>query len=148
MKTVIINGLAWDTRNLRRSNSNYHKFNNAQKLAKKSNKRLPSTREWRQLLALGHTFDKKKKGIWLGHDHELKSKSIRSIFLPAAGYLHINSTLNLVSQYGYYWSAAHAGSYGRYMYFYSIHVNSEVISHHAYGFSVRCVQDIPSINIY
>lgn len=69
--------------------------------------RIPSREEWEKMLELGHTWDKDKKGIWIGKNHSGKEETNYSTFLPAAGYLHYNdSSLNNCGGYGYYMSTS------------------------------------------
>jgi uncharacterized protein (TIGR02145 family) len=139
---VTINGLCWDTENLSIKGKELFNHEEALKQAASAGKRLPTKREWESLCALGSTRDEEKEGRWFGSDHELKSDSKESIFLPAAGLRTDNGTLYFVGDYGYYWNSTSGSGYAFYLYFHS-GIGIPGVSHYraAYGFSVRCIAE-------
>ncbi|MDR3327352.1 MAG: hypothetical protein LBT04_04395, partial [Prevotellaceae bacterium] len=82
MKTkdyIEINGLKWDKENLVIDNKELFTHEEALELAKSLNKRLPSLKEFKELIKTGSTYDKEKKGKWFGSDSNLLEKSEKSI---------------------------------------------------------------------
>ena len=64
--------------------------------------------------------------------------------LPLAGNRsRIGAALNDRGSYGYYWSSSPSGSNALYLLFYSGGVHPASVNGRAYGFSVRCVKDLP-----
>ena len=60
------------------------------------------------------------------------------VFLPAAGYRRLGTSVNNVGSYGYYWSSTYNGSNDAYyLLFYSGIVNPQYYNYRYYGFSVR-----------
>jgi uncharacterized protein (TIGR02145 family) len=144
---VVINGLKWDRENTVIEGQEHLNHYEAHEIAQTNDKRLPTKEEFEALIALGGTWDDDRQGQWFGNDHELKSDSKESIFLPAAGYrLSSDDTLNYRNIYGRYWSAIKYGNIG------ACHLNFYCCDRDAYmtnanrshGFSVRCVADINS----
>jgi uncharacterized protein (TIGR02145 family) len=140
---VVINGLRWDRENLSIEDKEHFNHEEALPAAASVGKRLPTHEEWVALIVLGSTWDDEKKGRWFGADHELKSDSKESIFLPAAGYRIVsNGPLYCRGSNGYYWSARKR----RYAYAYDLSFGSSGAGaddyyHRSLGFSVRLVKD-------
>jgi len=65
-----------------------------------------------------------------------------SMFLPAAGIRDSSGSVGNVGDYGYYWSSNTNGVNGRYLYFGDGGFSAAYSSTRAYGFSVRCVQEL------
>ena len=142
MKTIILNGLEWDTENLEVNGKTYFTYEEAKAEAERLGKRLPTKNEFEELLKLPHIFDQEKHGMWFAED-QIDLKSDKLLFLPAAGYRNnSSSTMNLVGQYGFYWSATHGGTtYAYYLYFIGA-LQGMTNGNRSNGFSVRCVSDI------
>lgn len=66
----------------------------------------------------------------------------QTIWYPAAGYrYHLDGSLSIVVNYGYYWSATPLGSSASSLYFFdSGDVYPSNDDYRAYGYSVRCLQ--------
>ena len=142
MNTVKINGLLWDKENTIICGIEHFTQYQAEIAAKELGKRLPTKEEWEALFALGYIWDRKKNGIWVGIDHQLKEKSEQSIFLPAFGYLD-SSTGALCNRggSGYYWSSAQYRSSTAYYVGVNSGGQSTGSTGNSYGFSVRCVAE-------
>ncbi|MDR3326925.1 MAG: hypothetical protein LBT04_02135 [Prevotellaceae bacterium] len=141
MKDYIeINGLKWDKENLVIDDKELFTHDEALKLAKSLNKRLPSFKEFKELIETGSTYDKRKTGRWFGSDSNLLSKSKQSIFLPAAGERLCKDSIEYSKGYlGYYWSSKINYPYARYMYFSSSNVLAYYRNNRANGMSVRLI---------
>lgn len=147
-QSIELCGLLWDTENLsiggyEKNGHHYYTWDEAMEAARSVGKRLPTQYEWEALYDLGSTWDDERKGPWFGGNHDSDHKG--SLFLPAAGWIDIYSgELRSTRLYGYYWSSSpyYGGDgYAGYLYFYSGSVGPLYDSSHAYGFSVRCVQN-------
>lgn len=147
-QSIELCGLLWDTENLtiggyKKDGHHYYTWQEAMDAAKAVGKRLPTWQELKALCDLGSTWDDERKGRWFGGNHNSDHKG--SLFLPAAGLRDYNSgELANTSSSGYYWSSSpyYGGDgYAGYLYFYSGSVGPLYDSSHAYGFSVRCVQN-------
>lgn len=147
-QSIELCGLLWDTENLaiggyEKDGHHYYTWQEAMDAAKSVGKRLPTWQEWEALCDLGSTWDDELKGRWFGGNHNSDHKG--SLFLPAAGQRDSNSgELASASSNGYYWSSSpyyggnsNAGN----LYFSSGNVYPLDNNSHAYGFSVRCVQN-------
>jgi uncharacterized protein (TIGR02145 family) len=141
-KHIVINGLKWDKSNLSIDGKEHFTHEEALAAAASLGKRLPTQDEWQALIALGSAWDDEKQGRRFGADHELKSDSKESIFLPAAGFrYHDDGALYLRDYGGYYWSARErSGADAYYMYFYSSGTNMDY-TYRSLSFSVRCVSE-------
>jgi uncharacterized protein (TIGR02145 family) len=139
---VTINGLQWDTENLSIKGKEHFNHEEALAAAASLGKRLPTPEEWDALIDSGSTWDDEKQGRWFGSDHELKSDSKESIFLPAAGFRYgSNGTLDCRGYYGHYWSACKYSVQIAYsMRFYSSGAGMDDY-YRSLGFSVRLVKD-------
>jgi uncharacterized protein (TIGR02145 family) len=141
---VTINGLKWNRENLSIDGKEHFTHEEALTAAASVGKRLPTPDEWEALLAPGSTWDEEKNGHWFGADHELKSDSKESIFLPAAGYRSLsNGSLNYRGYNGYYWSARrYSGTNAYYIYFSSSSGTGMNDTYRSHGLSVRLVSDL------
>ena len=146
MKTVVINGLKWDTENLVSNEKTHFRHEEALKLAEDCGKRLPTKNEFEELLRLPHAWDDSKRGIWFA-EHWEDLMSDRSLFLPAAGGRYLGrTTLYGVGMDGNYWSATPNDTTSAcYMYLYSSNIYM-YNNYRNYGFSVRCVSNIKQNN--
>ena len=142
MKTIILNGLEWDTENLVIDGKTHFTYEEAKAEAARLGKRLPTKYEFDALLQLHHVFDKEKHGMWFAKN-QADLKSDKSLFLPAAGYRNnSSSTMYLVGTNGYYWSATPYGTRSAYyLSFYSANVASYGSGRNN-GFTVRCVTNL------
>ena len=110
--------------------------------------RLPTKEEHKALAALGSTWvDRGPWGLpgrWFGGNHATDHDG--SVFFEASGNrLSGSGGLTNVGANGYAWSSSPAGAtsvYGSFLVFFSSDVHPEGSGHRAYGFPVRCVQDI------
>ena len=118
MNTIVLKGIAWDTENLEINRKTHFMYGKALHFAENSGKRLPTKEEFEELLKLPHEWDDDKHGMWFV-EREEDLKTVKSLFLPAAGN-HSNGTMYNVGKYGYYWAQtpAHA-TYACCLYFYS-----------------------------
>jgi uncharacterized protein (TIGR02145 family) len=99
-------------------------------------------KEFKELIKTGSTYDKEKKGKWFGSDSNLLEKSEKSIFMPAAGgRIYSDCSVYGTGNYGYYWSSAVNGDYGRSMDFNSSGVGAGYYTNRTFGMSVRCVAE-------
>ncbi|WP_071146134.1 fibrobacter succinogenes major paralogous domain-containing protein [Bacteroides ihuae] len=134
MSQIELNGLLWDTENLKDENGNdlYCTFEAANETAKYLGRRLPTKEEFEALVNLPHVWEAGKKGMLFGE-----------LFLPARGYRYFNTdAFAYVDTNGCYWSASPNSTGGYYLGFNSYgNVHPANSSYHAYGFTVRCVQD-------
>jgi uncharacterized protein (TIGR02145 family) len=142
MKDYIeINGLKWDKENLVIDNKELFTHDEALKLAKSLNKRLPSLKEFKELIKTGTTYDKVKKGRWFGSDSNLLSKSKQSIFLPAAGERdYYDGSVYRTGYNADYWSSTLNAYLGRTMYFDSRLVFESKYNSPADSMSVRLIK--------
>ncbi|MDR3326927.1 MAG: fibrobacter succinogenes major paralogous domain-containing protein, partial [Prevotellaceae bacterium] len=135
-------GLKWDKENLVIDDKELFTHDEALKLAKSLNKRLPSLKEFKELIDTGTTYDKVKRGRWFGLDSNLLEKSEKSIFMPAAGERnYYDGSVYYTGDYGYYWSSTVDGDYGRGVDFDSSYVSADNYFYRANGMSVRCVAE-------
>jgi hypothetical protein len=140
---VVINGLKWDRENLSIDGKEHFDHEEALPAAASVSKRLPTEAECMALIVLGSTWDDEKKGRWFGSDHELKSDSKESIFLPAAGYRSIsNGSLDCRGYYGYYWSTRKLSDTDAYYMYFSGSGTDMNYESRSFGFSVRLVSDL------
>jgi uncharacterized protein (TIGR02145 family) len=103
--------------------------------------RIPSKEEWEKMLEPGSTWDKEKKGIWIGKNHSLKQETAFSTFLPASGHrYHGNGFLYGQGSSGIYWSTGVRGADAYYSYFDSDGVNPAYSNVRVNGFSLRCIK--------
>ena len=147
---LVLNGLKWDTENLAVggtviNGNHYYTFDEAQEAAKSVGKRCPISDDYKELFALGYTWDDENKGYWVAGNHDTDHKG--SLFFPAAGYrVGDVGRLNFASSNGYYWSSSPLGSYpergGNLGFSSSGTVNPQYYSSRAFGFSVRCVSEL------
>ena len=142
MKTIILNGLEWDTENLVIDGKTHFTYEEAKAEAARLGKRLPTKYEFDALLQLHHVFDKEKHGMWFAKN-QADLKSDKSLFLPAAGYRSGGSTsMYNVGTYGFYWSATPNGTtYAYFLDFNSTNASTDS-SYRNYGFTVRCVTNL------
>ncbi len=147
-QSIELCGLLWDTENLaiggyEKDGHHYYTWHEAMEAARSVGKRLPTKAELKALYDLGSTWDDKRKGRWFGGNHNSDHKG--SLFLPAAGLRsNFSGELAYASSYGYYWSSSlnyGGNNYAGNLYFNSGYVNPLNNNLHAYGFSVRCVQN-------
>lgn len=140
-KGIELCGLLWDEENLVIDGKEHFTFDEAQEVAAKVGKRLPTPEEWKQLCALGSTWDDERKGRWFGGNHDTDHEG--SLFLPAAGYRNYSSgALSNVTTAGYYWAAVpYSATNGRYLFFNSSLVYPLGNGNRAYGFCVRPVRE-------
>lgn len=141
MKTIVLNGIGWDTENLAIEGKTHFTYKEALQIAKDSGKRLPTKKEFEELLKLPHLWDDDRHGMWFAErEEDLKTEG--SLFLPAMGFsLNDSTTIYDVGTYGGYWSATPNGTDGAYyVVFYSTFV-STYYSHRYFGFAVRCVSE-------
>ena len=143
MRTIELNGLLWDTENLKIGDKNYFTYEEAKIEAAKSGKRLPTKEEFDSLLKLPHEFDLNKRGMWFAKNQS-DLKSDKSLFLPASGFTYFKlNSIKRISDNGYYWSDTlykHTEAYGLSF----SKLNSAVVCMYVqnYIFTVRCVSDI------
>lgn len=138
-KTVVLNGLTWDTENLAIEGKTHFMYKEALQIANDSGKRLPTKKEFEELLKLPHVFDGDKRGMWFAEKAD-DLKTERSLFLPAAGYRYGSSeTIFDFCRFCYYWSATPVGTtYAYHLYF--IDDNAGMAkSNQSNGLTVRCV---------
>lgn len=134
---VEINGVLWDTENLEIDGKTHFTYDEALKASASVGKRLPTEKEYKSLLALGWEWSETNKGIWIAKD---------KLFLPAAGYRHDSSGAGYNrGSSGYYWSGEVDGARSSNLYF---NASSTGVGPNgrAYGFAVRCVQDVKKNN--
>ena len=70
MKTIVLNGISWDTENLEVNGETHFTYEEAKIEATKLGKRLPTKREFSKLLKLPHSWDNLKKGMWFAEREE------------------------------------------------------------------------------
>ena len=142
MRTIELNGMLWDTENLKVDGKTHFTYEDAKAEADKRDKRLPTKNEFEALLQLPRVFDYEKRGMWFAKNQE-DLKSDKSLFLPAAGYRDDGSTtMYNVGTYGDYWTATPDGTTDAYdLYFGKTYISTSNGLRN-YGFSVRCVSDI------
>jgi hypothetical protein len=137
---VLINDVKWDRDNTVIDGKTHFNFLEALGVAQLAGKRLPTEKELEDLIALGSTWDDKRKGRWIGRDHQLKEKSKQSVFFGAAG-RRWDGALLYTGTLGYYWSSTPSGTGNARR----LNVGSggaNVYSNtRAHGFSVRGVAD-------
>lgn len=135
-------GLLWDEENLVIDGQEHFTFDEAQEVAAKVGKRLPTPEEWEQLCALGSTWDDEHKGRWFGGNHDTDHEG--SLFLPAAGGRgYLSNPLYSVSEFGRYWAAVpNSAARRRYLGFSASGVYPLNSIYRAYGFCVRLVRDV------
>jgi hypothetical protein len=142
---VVINGLKWDTENTIDDDNEHFNFYEALGIAQISGKRLPTKEEFEALIALGSTWDDEFKGRWFGHDHELKLKSVQSVFFPAAGYQprRVVGVLSNKKICGYYRSSStDSRADASALVFNSGMILPADSSYRSNGLSVRCVSEL------
>lgn len=142
MKTIELNGLAWDIENLEVNGNSYFTYEKANEEASKRRKRLPTKEELDSLLELPHIWDKDRKGIWIAEDI-VDLKSDKALFLSAAGYRKNGSDeVDLIGDSGGYWLATPSDlTYAYYLVFDKFTCETGY-NYRGTGFMVRCVQDI------
>ena len=144
MKTIILNGLEWDTENLVINGKAYFTYEEAKAEAAKIGKRLPTKNEFDALLQLHHIFDRKNKGMWFA-ENQADLKSEKSLFLPAAGFTRVSylSFIDNIGRNGFYWSETlykHTEAYR--LGLSNINSASVCMYYKDYSYTVRCVSDI------
>ena len=143
MKTIILNGLEWNTENLVVDGKTHFTYEEAKAEVAKLGKRLPTKNEFEELLKLPHVFDEDKRGMWFAEGYD-DLKSDKSLFLPASGFTYFTlNSIKRISDNGYYWSDTlykHTEAYGLSF----SKLNSAVVYMYDqnYIFTVRCVSDI------
>ena len=139
MKTIVLNGLEWDTENLVSNGKTHFTYEEAQKEASKLGKRLPTKKEFGELLILPHIWDDDRRGMWFAESiTELKSD--KSLFLSAAGFLGIgNASVSDVGSHGDYWSDTYKGTFIAYSFVFSRSNVFTINNERTHGFTVRCV---------
>ena len=141
--TVTLNGLIWDTENLSVNGKTHFSYEEAKAEAAKRGKRLPTKKEFKELLILPHIWDADMRGMWFA-EREEDLKSEKSLFLPAYGYnIDKRDWLNYFGMYGNYWSITSNSTYHAYYFGFSGIKNRTYINYYyRYGcFSVRCIND-------
>lgn len=146
MKTIILNGLEWDTENLVINGKTHFTYEEAIAEAAKLGKRLPTDDEFNRLLK-HYLWDADKKGMWFAEKAE-DLKTEKSLFFPAAGYIDEGNTIILKTGInGRYWS----NTTTTYLHAANLSVSSNWAT--MFGgirkdcFSVRCVTDIKQNNM-
>ena len=144
MRTIILNGLEWDTENLEVNGKTYFTYEEAKTEAAKLGKRLPTKSEFDALLQLHHVFDKEKHGMWFA-ENQADLKSEKSLFLPAAGFTRVSylSFIDNIGRNGFYWSETlykHTEAYR--LGLSNINSASVCMYYKDYSYTVRCVSDI------
>ena len=147
MRTIELNGLLWDTENLKVGGKNYFTYEEAKAESFKLGKRLPTKEEFEELFRLQYIYDDDRNSI-LFAEIKPESKIENYLYLPANGFRANNGRLlTRIGLGGFYWSDTpndipvayglsfsksnfSIGSYGR---------NNQI--------SVRCVQDIKPTTI-
>jgi uncharacterized protein (TIGR02145 family) len=137
---VLINGIKWDRENTVIDGKTHFTFSEALGAAQLAGKRLPTEKELEDLIALGSTWDDKRKGRWIGRDHQLKEKSKESVFFVIAGG-RWNGTIHFTDLLGYYWSSTPNGTGNARSLL--VHSGTAYVdsNYRANGFSVRCVAE-------
>lgn len=138
MKTITLNGINWDAENLKVNGETHFTYEEAQREAYKLGKRLPTKREFEELLELPHVWDTNRRGMWFSENiSDLKSD--QSLFLPADGNCYDDGVLlNNVGEYGYYWSATPRGINNTFILFFG-YICDIGYNTNSYGYCVRCV---------
>ena len=144
MKTIVLNGLEWDTENLVIDGKSHFTYEEAKTEAAKLGKRLPTKSEFDALLQLHHVFDKEKHGMWFA-ENQADLKSEKSLFLPAAGFTRVSylSFIDNIGRNGFYWSETlykHTEAYR--LGLSNINSASVCMYYKDYSYTVRCVSDI------
>ena len=141
MRTIELNGLAWDIENIEVNGNSYFTYEKASEETSKRRKRLPTKEEFDSLLELPHIWDKDRKGIWIAEDI-VDLKSDKALFLSAAGYRKNDSTeVDLVGDSGCYWLATPSDfTYAYYLVFDKFGCETGY-NYRGTGFMVRCVSD-------
>jgi uncharacterized protein (TIGR02145 family) len=143
MKTIILNGLEWDTENLVIDGKTHFTYEEAKAEAAKLGKRLPTKNEFDALLQLHHVFDKEKHGMWFAKN-QADLKSDKSLFLPAAGFTYFTlNSIKKIRDNGCYWS----DTLYKHIEFYGLsfsNLNSAVVYMYDqnYSYTVRCVTNL------
>ena len=139
--TIVLNGLAWDTKNLEVNGKTYFTYKEAKREAAKLNKRLPTIKEVKQLLKLPYTWDYSKMGIRIASKKENLTTE-NHLFLPAKGYIVEPNIVRNASLFGVYWtSTSDDSSLAK---FFGFSKQSRYVNvYYRYGrFTVRFVSDI------
>ena len=141
MKTIILNGLEWDTENLVIDGKTHFTYEEAKAEAERLGKRLPTDIEFNRLLK-HYLWDSDKKGMLFAEKAE-DLKTEKSLFFPAAGYIDEGNTIILKTGInGRYWSNTPT------TYFHAANLSVSSNCATMFGgirkdcFSVRCVSDI------
>lgn len=139
MKTIVLNGITWDTENLEVNGKSHFTYQEASEEASKLGKRLPTKEEFEELLKLPHLWDDDRHGMWFAENiSDLKSN--QSLFFPAAGFLGISkASLSDVGWYGDYWSDTYKGTFAAYSFVFSRSNVFTINNERTHGFTVRCV---------
>ena len=149
MKTIILNGLEWDTENLVIDDKTHFAYEEAKTEAAKLGKRLPTKSEFEALLQLHHVFDKEKHGMWFAKN-QTDLKSDKSLFLPAAGFTHVSLCyISDIGENGCYWSdTLYLQTKSAYRLNFNKSNNGNMyILDGRYSYTVRCVIDIKQNNM-
>jgi hypothetical protein len=103
-----INGIFLKRENESMGRREHFSYEEAKVLFSNKETRIPTKREWKKMLEVGFTWDKKKRGIWIGKDHKDKKESRYSTFLPANGCLYLGDILPChVGDMGSYHACTH-----------------------------------------
>ena len=140
MKTIILNGLEWDTNNLEVNGKTHFTYEEAKAEAAKLGKRLPTKNEFDALLQLPHVWDLTNNGLLVAEKSD-DLKTNNSLFFKALGYISCGSLYSDYGSGGYWSSSLKSWMFAFYLDFYnsSIRMNSIIPS---FKFTVRCVSDI------
>ena len=139
-KSIFMMGLWWDKEN----SADCVTFDEANALAAKAGKRLPTKAEFQQLCQLPQRWDYELKGKWFAERKEDLGNPEKALFLPALGmynptgeffYHEVNH-----GYLGYYWSSTQdKNGYVYNLSFLSTGSYPNDGYSKKYGFSVRCV---------
>ena len=139
MKTIVLNGLTWDTENLEVNGKSHFTYQEANEEVSRLGKRLPTKEEFDDLLMFPHIWDDDRRGMWFS-ENIADLKSNQSLFFPAAGFIGIGkASLSDVGWYGDYWSETHKETSIAYSFMFSSSNVFTLNNHIEQGFSVRCI---------
>ena len=139
--TIVLNGIAWDKKNLEVNGQTHFTYKEAKKEAAKLNKRLPTIKEVKQLLKLPYTWDDSKIGIRFAAEKENLTTE-NHLFLPVEGYIVEPSVVSNASLFGVYWtSTSNDSSLAK---FFGFSKQSRYVNvYYRYGrFTVRCINNL------
>jgi len=142
MKTIQLNGLLWDAKNLK----GYFTFDEAQDAAKEAGKRLPTKEEFEALCELPNCWDKLLKGCWFAETARDLGDPDKSVFFPASGCRYFGSgAFNWIGTNGFNWSSTPEPNSGNGYFFQLTNVAvypTKTNGYRTYGYPVRCVSDV------